>query len=91
MSTPILIEAILYGGPVDGTELLVPESIGCLLAALRNEVHGYAWGNRSENGRWVYHYTRMIAKTGEGTRAADILREKGQPVVELKVDESAKG
>lgn len=89
MSTPILIDAVLYGGPVDGAELLVPENIGCLLAAVRNEVHGYAWGNRSENGRWVYHHIRLLATTGEGTRAADILRKKGQPVVELVTGESA--
>jgi hypothetical protein len=90
MSTPILIEAILYGGPVDGVKILLPENLGCVLAALRNEVHGYAWANRSEAGRWVYKHTRLLATTGEGTRAAEILRAKGQPVVELVVDESAK-
>lgn len=90
MSTPILIEAILYGGPVDGVKILLPENLGCVLAAQRNEVHGYSWANRSDKGRWVYEHTALLATTGAGTRAADILRAKGQGVVELKADESAK-
>jgi len=82
----IMIEAILYGGPVDGAELRVPETSGCLLAAIGREVHGYAWGNRTEKGRWVYHYQRLMARTGEGTRAAEVLRKSGAAVVELTRD-----
>ena len=90
MSAPILIDAVLYGGPVDGVKILLPDNLGCILAAQRNEVHGYVWANRSEAGRWVYKHTQLLATTGEGTRAADILRAKWQGVVEIKADESAK-
>lgn len=80
----IMIDAVLYGGPVDGAELRVPETSGCLLAAIGREVHGYAWGNRTENGRWVYQHLRLMARTGPGTRAAEVLRKSGTKVVELE-------
>jgi hypothetical protein len=90
MSAPLMIDAVMEGGPVDGAELHVPETIGYLLAAVRNEVHGYAWANRTAGkGRWVYRHERLLAVTGEGTRAADVLRAKGQQVVELVPGESA--
>jgi len=84
MSAPIYLEATLYGGPVDGAEIRVPETSGCVLAAIGREVHGYAWANATERGRWIYRHTRMLARTGEGTRAAEVLRKAGQQVVEVR-------
>jgi len=86
MNDPILLEATLYGGPVDGAEIRVPETSGCLLAAIGREVHGYVWGNEMARGRWIYRHQRLLAVTGPGTRAAEVLRGKGQAVVELKAE-----
>jgi len=79
----MMIEAVLYGGPVDGAELRIPATLGYLLAALGNQVHGYAWNGELSNERWVYRHHRLLARTGEGTSAAALLRSKGQRVVEL--------
>ena len=89
MSAPILLDAVMVGGPVDGAELQVPETSRYLLAAVLNEVHGYAWANRTAAGRWVYQHERLLAETGPGTRAADVLRKKGQAVVGLPAGEAS--
>ena len=83
MSADGTMDAVLYGGPLDGTELAVPVTSGCLLAAIRNEVHGYVLERVAADGRWVYRYLRLLAQTGPGTRAAEVLRAHGQAVMEL--------
>jgi hypothetical protein len=90
MSEPIYLEATLYGGPVDGAQLRAPETSGYLLAAVGREVHGYAWGNATERGRWIYRHAGLLARTGPGTRAAEVLRKKGHAVAEL-VEERGDG
>lgn len=83
MSEPLMIDAVFYGGPVDGAELRVPETSSVLLAAVRDEIHGYAWSNARQGGRWIYRYQRLLARTAEGANAAAVLRAKGHPVVEI--------
>ena len=86
MSADGSMAALLYGGPLDGAELEVPVTSGCLLAAIRNEVHGYLLERVAADGRWVYRYLRLLARTGPGTRAAEVLRKAGTQVVELKAE-----
>jgi hypothetical protein len=86
MSEPIMLEATLYGGPVDGAQVRAPETSGYLLAAVGREVHGYAWGHATERGRWIYRHQGLLARTGPGTRAAEVLRKKGHAVAELVAD-----
>lgn len=86
MSADGSMAALLYGGPLDGAELEVPVTSGCLLAAIRNEVHGYLLERVAADGRWVYRYLRLLAQTGPGTRAAEVLRKAGTQVVELKAE-----
>ena len=86
MSADGKMAAVLYGGPVDGAELEVPVTSTSLLAAIRNEVHGYVLARVAADGRWVYTHQRLLARTGPGTKAAEVLRKAGTQVVELAAE-----
>ena len=91
MSAPIHLKATLRGGPADGAELRVEETCGFLLAAAGREVHGYEWGQERAGKRWVYRHTGLLARTGPGTRAAEVLWRRGGRVVEVAAEAMEKG